>query len=178
MSSIGNILPLPAFRPISQVMGSAPPAMQGAVQRGPVPSAEVHGALDGAPLVLDNGLRIERRTVNGAHVTHAELNQALQGLAQLPTRDLDLVARAGVPIRLVPAAHLEHDALGRPLLGATTVEGTDNRRVTMVRVAVSAGRRGGESTGEILQHELGHAVSVLTTGNESEHAAEAYASRY
>jgi hypothetical protein len=141
---------------------------------------EVHGDPDGPPIVLGNGLVIECRMVNGQRVTQRELFDVLEGLAALPRFDLDFVAKSGVPIRLVPVASLEPLATGQALLGATTVVsgGGDPTRVTMVRVAVRAGRQGHESTREILQHEIGHVVSVLRTGDMSERAAESYAARY
>jgi len=143
-------------------------------------TGEMHGVADGRPLRLANGLTVEKRIVGGQRVSNMEVLDALRGLAELPGRDLDLLARAGVPIRLLPTASLEATPTGAPLLGATTVVGGTHTppQVTMVRVAVRAGRSGRESTSEILQHEVGHAVSVLTTGDEGEGAAERYAARH
>ena len=51
-------------------------------------------------------------------------------------------------------------------------------RPTLVRVAVRAGLARDEQTSEIVQHELGHVVSVVRTQDRSEAAAINYARRF
>lgn len=142
----------------------------------PIVGQELHGEPDGAPAKLPSGVLVYRRRLGERRVGNAEFLQACRGLAQLPTAHQQALARAGVPVYLVPSAGLEDG-----LLGATTiVQDTDGAawRPTLVRVAVQAGRDGAESTPEILQHEVGHVIAVLTGQDRSEAAAESYARRY
>jgi hypothetical protein len=109
-------------------------------------------------------------------VTRAEMRDVIAAVQQLPAADIALLARHRIAIHLVPAA-----GLGGSLLGATTIEqsGQSSRWVpTSIRVAVRAGLRGSESTGEIVQHEIGHAIAVLRHQDRSEEAAIAYANKY
>lgn len=142
----------------------------------PAAAVELHGDADGPPTRLPTGVLVQRRRIGDRRVSTAEFLQAVRGISLLPKQHQQALARAGVPIYLVPSAGLEDG-----LLGATTiVQDTDgsNWRPTLVRVAVSANRRGTEATAEIAQHEIGHVIAVLTGQDRSEAAAEAYARRY
>lgn len=137
---------------------------------------ELHGQPDGPPLVLSNGIVVQRQQVDGARVTPDELLAAVAGIRRLPESDQRLIAQSSVPIALLPVAGLEDG-----LLGATTIVQQDKSspwKPTLVRVAVRAGLERDESTPEILQHELGHVVSVLNGQDFSEQAAERYAQAY
>jgi hypothetical protein len=139
----------------------------------PAAENELVGASDGPAIRLPNGIVIQRRRLGRARVSQQDLLDVLRAIQQLPAADQNLIAQSGITLMLVPVAGLEGG-----LLGATTivqdVEGSP-WRPTVVRVAVSAHRRGSETTGEIVQHELGHVVSVLTNQDRSEEAAEKYA---
>lgn len=144
-------------------------------------AGELHGEPDGAPIALRSGVVIELRRIGNERVSTAELLAAVAGVSSLPVADQQLVAASGVRVRLLPSAALEQGADGRNLLGGTTIErdaSGERWAPTGVRIAVRAGRAGRESTPEIVQHELGHVVSVLRGQDRSEQAAEAYAGRY
>lgn len=122
------------------------------------------------------GVLVVPRIVAGASVTRAEMQQAVAALRLLPAADLALVARNGIQIHLYPIAGLEDS-----LLGATTIVQNNEGgpwHPTMIRVASRANLSGSQSLGEIVQHEFGHAVSVLRSQDRSEDAAIAYARRY
>lgn len=109
----------------------------------------------------------------GKSVTQNEMQQAVAALRALPAADLALIARKGIAIHLVPVSGLEDG-----LLGATTIiqdDPTSPWVPTKIRIAVRAGLTGSESIGEIVQHEFGHAVSVLRHQDRSEEAAIRYA---
>ena len=109
-------------------------------------------------------------------VTQAELNQAVVALRQLPAEDLALVGSRGIKIHLYPSAGLEDG-----LLGATTIVQEAEKlawQPTQIRIAARANLEGAQATGEIVQHEFGHAVAVLRAQDRSEDAAEAYARRF
>jgi hypothetical protein len=111
-----------------------------------------------------------------AGVSRSELAQALAGIAQLPVADQRLLAASGIPVELWPVAGLEDS-----LLGATTIiQNNENSRwqPTRVRIAVRSGYQGPQAIGEIVQHEIGHVISVLRNQDRSEEAAIAYAKRY
>lgn len=142
----------------------------------PVAAREVHGEPDGTPLRLPSGVLIHRRRIGDLRVSAGESQEAYRGIATLPRPHQAAIARAGVPVYLVPSTGLEDG-----LLGATTIVQDTNAspwRPTLVRVAVKAGRSGHEATTEIVQHEVGHVLAVLTGQDRSEAAAEVYARRY
>lgn len=110
---------------------------------------------------------------DGKSVTRGEMQQAVAALRKLPAADLALIGRRGIHIHLVPVSGLEDG-----LLGATTIVQDDPTSPwvpTKIRIAVRAGLTGSESIGEIVQHEFGHAVSVIRTQDRSEEAAIKYA---
>ncbi len=156
------------------------PTLQALVRRGatgtddslPASANEVRGAVDGAPILLPSGIVIQRRSLGRRRVTRQQLADAIRGIQMLPLADQQRVARLGVRVNLVPVATLEDT-----LLGATAIEQDQSGRwhPTAVRVAVAAGLGGHEATAEIVQHELGHVLSVTRDQNLSEEAAEAYA---
>lgn len=132
--------------------------------------------------------RGKNRAVLGAHsagqgvmvvpqgaVTQAEMQQVLRAVKLLPSSDLKLLAKNNIQIHLYPTAGLEDS-----LLGATNIVRNNGGKwaPTLIRVAVRAGLTGTESIGEIVQHEVGHAVAVLRSGDTSENAAIAYAAQY
>ncbi len=111
----------------------------------------------------------------GASVKAREISEAKAAVARLPKADRALLARHGLQVRLVPTKSLEDG-----MLGATSiVRGRDGRWVpTEIRIASHVSGRGVESLGEIVQHEVGHAISVLRDQDRSEDAAHAYARRH
>jgi hypothetical protein len=141
----------------------------------------VHNARKGAATLgarrkNSPGVLIVPRTVDGVSVSRAELQAAVAALRQLPAADIELIAKAGIQIHLVPTQGLEDN-----LLGATTIvqDHTGGRwRPTVIRIAARANLPGSESLPEIVQHEFGHAVSVIRNQDRSEDAAIAYAKRY
>ena len=145
------------------------------------PAAPVHHAMaHGKVQVLgeqriDGGVVVVPELADGRAVTPAEMQAAIAALQKLPAADLALVARNGVEVHLYNAAGVQGG-----LLGATTVVQDDSGRwkPTIIRVAVGAGLTGTESIPEIVQHEFGHAVSVLRNQDRSEAAAIAYAQKY
>jgi hypothetical protein len=143
---------------------------------------ELHGKPDGAPIVLPSGITIDLRQVGTLRVTVSQLQAVEAGIALLPLADQQVVARAGVHVQLLPTTALEQTEAGHDLLGATTIiqEGPANSPwiPTLIRVAVAGGRSGTEATPEVIQHEIGHVVSVERYQDRSEAAAIAYAKRY
>ncbi len=140
---------------------------------------ELHGVQDGAPIKLPSGISLELRRVGDLRVTRGDLVDVIRGVQSLPYADQALIARLGVPIRILPTSSLEVTNEGARL-GATTIEtGKGGPTVpTLVRVAARSGRGGAESTSEIVQHELGHVVSVARFNDKTEVAAERYAQQY
>lgn len=124
---------------------------------------------------VPGGLSVIPEVDGGAQVTPAEMQQALAALRALPAADRALVARAGVSIHLYPDASLEQG-----MLGATTIvkDDADRWEPTKIRAAIRSHGVGTESIGEIVQHEFGHAVSVLRNQDRSEEAAIAYAASH
>ncbi len=124
-------------------------------------------------LAATAGVLVVPDVQQGRQVTRTEMQQAIAALQMLPAADLALVARHNITIHLVPASGLEDG-----LLGATTIIQNDPTSPwipTKIRIAVRAGLTGTESIGEIVQHEFGHAVSVLRQQDRSEAAAIKYA---
>lgn len=124
-------------------------------------------------LAATAGVLVVPDTQSGRRVSQSEMQQAVAALQMLPAADLALIARHKIAIHLVPASGLEDG-----LLGATTIIQNDPTSPwvpTKIRIAVRAGLTGSESIGEIVQHEFGHAVSVLRTQDRSEAAAIKYA---
>jgi hypothetical protein len=124
---------------------------------------------------VPGGLTVIPEIVGGAQVTPAEMQQALAALRALPAADRELVAKAGVKIHLLPVASLEQG-----MLGATEVVQDDGGRwaPVQIRAAIRSHGVGTESIPEIVQHEFGHAVSVLRRQDRSEEAAIAYAASH
>ena len=165
---------------------SSEPATDFSAVTGPddsTPSAttELLGEPDGSELQLASGIRISLRKVGKARVSTAELQRIVAGISLLPAVDQALVARAGVAISLLPVPALEQGISGTDELGATDLDPNASGQIvpTAVRVAVrGADQTGPENPAEIVQHELGHVVSVLERGDRSEQAAIDYAKRY
>lgn len=124
---------------------------------------------------INQGVVVIPETVNGRKVSAAEMHQALAALRALPAADLAMVAAAGIQIHLYPLAGLEDG-----LLGATSIvqESGGHWKPTLIRAAVRAGLTGSQSIAEIVQHEFGHAISVLRNQDRSEAAAIKYASSH
>lgn len=143
-------------------------------------TSDIRGDADGSDVVLPGGVIVRRRRVGAARVSDRELLDAARGVMMLPAADQQRIARAGVPIELLPVASLGVGNLGGPILGSTAIEGSGGTWTpTLVRVVVRSplssnpGTR--EAIGEIVQHELGHVNAVLTGQDRSEQAAERYA---
>lgn len=140
------------------------------------PPVTIRGARDGPDITLSNGIKVRRMTVGNARVTERELHEAIRGILVLPVADQRLIARAGIPVELVPTSALEGG-----ILGATTIlqSSAGGWSPSLVRVAVrsplSNQGNGRERIGEIVQHELGHVRAVLLGQDRSEQAAERYA---
>lgn len=114
-------------------------------------------------------------TEGAARVRARDRAVAQAAVAALPAADRALLAKHGIRVALVPGA-----SLGAGMLGATKVVRAANGRLvpTHIRVAASGAGRGVESLREVIQHEVGHAVSVLRAQDRSEDAAAAYAKRF
>ncbi len=137
---------------------------------------EVHGVAVGPAIVMPSGVRVVREQLGTARVSDLQLRQILLGIAQLPVADQQLLASRGIEIHLLPTGGLEQG-----LLGATTIvreNASTPWRPTLVRVAVAAGGVGREANSEIVQHEIGHCVSVIERGDNSELAADTYAAEH
>jgi hypothetical protein len=175
-----RIISLPALlqQPARTVAGG------GAVSSAAAAPVEVDGVQDGPDLVLPSGVRIRRKRVGMFSVTQAELQQAVRGVQLLPLQHQLVIARAGIPIELLPIAHLEQvSGTSEPVLGATAVvqDSSGAWIPTRVRVAVRsplAAVNRMNSIGEVTQHEIGHALAVLGNQDRSEEAAIRYAARY
>lgn len=144
------------------------------------PHPIIRGVPDGPERVLPSGMRIAPMRVGNLRVDATQLRQAVAGVASLPLAHQKLVASAGVRVELVPVAALD----GAKMLGSTTIiqAGDGLWRPTLVQIAVaapqSASGTGRESVDNITQHEVGHAVAVLTTQDRGEAVAERYAAAY
>ncbi len=124
-------------------------------------------------LGMSGGLMISADVLAGYQVRSGVVQAALRALRKLPEADRALIAQHGIAIRLLPVSGLENN-----LLGATTIvqDGADGSwRPTEIRIAAAAGLSGSQATGEIVQHEFGHAVAVLRRQDRSEAAAIRYA---
>lgn len=144
---------------------------------------EVRGSPDGPDIVLASGIHLRRRRIGAAQVTAAELLQAVRGVQLLPLAHQRAIAMLGVPVELLPVQHLEQVAgTTEPVVGATAVSGPIGAGVpTLVRIAARspwAAQGGAQAIGEVVQHELGHVISVLTRQDRSEEAAIRYAQTY
>jgi hypothetical protein len=108
----------------------------------------------------------------GHGVRASELATARAAIAKLPKADRALLAQHHLHVELVGTKSLE-DAMW----GATSVERDDAGKLipTRIRVASHIHGVGANALGEVVQHELGHAISVLREQDRSEDAAEAYA---
>lgn len=104
-----------------------------------------------------------------------ELRTVRAAIAKLPAADRALLARHGLRVQLVPKASLEDG-----MWGATSIERAKDGRwtPTEIRVASRIKGTGVESLAEVVQHEIGHAISVLRDQDRSEDAAGAYARRH
>jgi hypothetical protein len=185
---------MPLWRPRALPAGLlAPGSAGGASERAPTaPSVadgggtseevpELRGDPDGPDIVLASGLHVRRTHIGQFRVTDAELQQALRGIQLLPFADQQLVASLGIPIQLLPVAHLEQLASATdPVVGATLVTGDPGRGVPVkIRIASHMAQLGTPAqVQEAVQHEIGHAVSVVRRQDRSEAAAIAYAARY
>ncbi|MBC7460431.1 MAG: hypothetical protein H7287_03625 [Thermoleophilia bacterium] len=105
-------------------------------------------------------------------MTARELATARAAIAALPLADRALLARHGLRVELVP-----RQSLGQGMLGATLItRGADDRLApTSIRIASRATGPGPEALREVVQHEIGHAISVLRRQDRSEDAAAQYA---
>lgn len=168
---------MPALRSFLQPthLHAPAPAMQ---------PAEVLGEPDGPDLVLPSGVRIRRKRIGGHVVSQAELLQAIRGVQLLPLQHQLVIARAGIPIELLPLRNLEQVAgTTEPVLGATAVaqDASGTWIPTRIRVAVrspEANVNVANAIGEVTQHEIGHAIAVLGSQDRSEETAIRYAQRY
>ena len=121
-----------------------------------------------APLVVAS-------THRDARVSAAQRKVAARAIAALPAADRALLRKLGLKVELIPKQALEDG-----MLGATSVVRAHDGRldVTRIRIASKITGRGAESLREVVQHEVGHAISVLRTQDDSEDAAEDYARRH
>lgn len=151
---------------------AAPPSLLRAqVVRGAAPA---QGASKVQRLADVRGLVIVPDVVNGRQISQAEFDAACAAIAALPSADVARVAAAGVKLHLMPEA-----GLGDGLLGATKIVQAGGKWVPIeIHVAAEAGLPGSESLPEIVQHEFGHAISVLKSQNRTEDAAIAYAAKH
>lgn len=111
----------------------------------------------------------------GRKVRAKDLAAARAAIARLPASDCALLARYGLRVELVGRSSLEQG-----MLGATSIvrDSSDRWVPIQIRVAARSGGKGPDSLAEVVQHEVGHAISVLRGQDRSEDAAEAYARRY
>jgi hypothetical protein len=158
----------------------APPAVDGGGTGGALP--EIRGDADGPDYILPSGVRVRRTHIGQFRVTDAELQQALRGIQMLPLADQQLVASLGIPIQLLPVAHLEQvEGTVDPVVGATLVTGDPGRgKPVSIRIAAHMAQLPNSTAQvqEAVQHEIGHTVSVVRRQDRSEAAAIAYAARY
>ncbi|MCW2923015.1 MAG: hypothetical protein JWM98_419 [Thermoleophilia bacterium] len=136
-----------------------------------MPAVHTHRLHGAAPTAL----RVTTARSGDHAATTAELRTARAAVAKLPAADRALLAKHGLHVELVGRA-----SLGDGMLGATNVVKVDDGpwTPTSIRVASHIHGRGPSSLAEVVQHELGHAVSVLRHQDRSEDAAEAYARRW
>ena len=108
-------------------------------------------------------------------VTRAQRTVVRAAIARLPAADRVLLAKHGLQVHLVGTKSLEDG-----MLGATTVVRDDDGRLrpTAIRVASRVHGTGVESLAEVVQHEVGHAISVLRAQDRTEDAAARYARRH
>jgi hypothetical protein len=145
---------------------------------------EVDGIQEGPDVVLASGVHIRRKRVGMFSVSQSELAQAIRGVQLLPLQHQLIIARAGIPIELLPIEHLEQvEGTTQPVLGATAVvhDSSGAWIPTRIRAAVRsplAAQNPINSIGEVVQHEIGHAIAVLGHQDRSEEAAIRYAARY
>jgi hypothetical protein len=111
----------------------------------------------------------------GRWVRARDLATAKAAIAKLPAADRALLAKYGLHVELVAAASLEQG-----MLGATSVvrDSSDRWVPIQIRVAARTHGKGPDSLFEVVQHEIGHAISVLRDQDRSEDAAEDYARRW
>jgi hypothetical protein len=104
-----------------------------------------------------------------------ELATARDAISRLPKADRQLLARYGLRVELVGSSSLENG-----MLGATSVvrDSGDRWVPIQIRVAARTHGKGPDSLAEVVQHEIGHAISVLRDQDRTEDAAEAYARRW
>ena len=111
----------------------------------------------------------------GDAVKASELTTARAAIAKLPAADRALLAKRGLHVELVGTASLEDG-----MWGATAVERDAKERWVprSIRVASHIHGVGANSLAEVVQHEIGHAISVLRDQDRSEDAAAEYARRH
>ena len=121
------------------------------------------------------GLLIVPDVIGTHHITQAQFDTAAAAIAALPADDVARVAQMGVVLHLVPAA-----TLGEGLLGATKIVQASNGQwePQVIHATAQANLTGTESLTEIVQHEFGHAISVIKNQDRSEAAAIAYAANH
>ena len=104
----------------------------------------------------------------------------MRGVQLLPLAHQRAIAILGVPIELVPVQQLEQVAgTTEPVVGATAMSGPIGAGHADARAdrdaSPWAAQGGAQAIGEIVQHELGHVISVLVRQDRSEEAAIRYA---
>lgn len=108
----------------------------------------------------------------GSRVRARELELARQAVAMLPAADRALLRALGLRVELVPQRSLEDG-----MLGATNIIRDESGRWSPIRIRVAcrSGGVGAESLAEVVQHEVGHAISVARSQDRTEDAAGRYA---
>lgn len=146
---------------------------------GGVDAPEINGPADGPDVVLATGVRIRRKRIGAARVGDAELQQAIRGVQALPVAHQMLIARLGLPIELIPVVQLERLAgTTDPVVGATLILGPDGgAKPTKIRIAAYQAHLKSSVT-EATQHEIGHAIAVVSNQDMSEDTAIRYARSY
>lgn len=109
---------------------------------------------------------------SSSDVSRMQVGVAARTLRALPKADRQLLAHHGIRIELVGSS-----SLGDGMLGATSIVRESSGRwvPTRIRIAAKVEGRGPESLSEVIQHEIGHAVSVLREQDRSEDAARRFA---
>lgn len=143
-------------------------------------TSTTRGEPDGPDIVLESGIVVRKRRVGDSRVTSRELFDAIRGIQLLPMADQQRIAAARLPVDLLPITQLGRGPSGGPILGSTAIEAagggwTPSLVRVVVRSPLSSDPGSREAIGEIVQHELGHVLAVLTGQDRSEAAAERYA---
>lgn len=166
--------------PVSSLLMSSTTTDGGGAAAQPSGNAgEISGITDGPDLVLASGVRVRRKRLGALRVGEREVKQALQGVSMLPFSDQKALAQLGIPIELVPVSQLEQlPGTTRPVVGVTRINGPNGMlRPQRIRIAALQAQVG-SSVREAVQHEIGHALLVVSRQDTSEESAIAYAARY